>query len=453
MVRDKGFYQNFAGLTLAIALQNLLAYSVNMADNVMLGAYQESALSGAALANQIQFFLQMLVTGVSEGIVVLCAQYWGKRQLEAIKKITGVGFAFGLLFSALLFIAVFFMPGQILSLLTNEKAVIAEGTAYLKIVCFTYVIFAMTNVLVATLRSVEDVHIGYVISLSTLLINICLNYVFIFGNLGAPELGIRGAAIATLVSRTVELLIVLCYLKVSERRLCLHVRNFIKLDFSYLRDYFHVAMPVIASQAQWGFAMAVQTGILGHLGQAAIAANSVATILLQIVSVISYGSASATAIIMGRTIGAGEKTALIKAYARTFQVIFLFIGVGTAVVLLIVRGPVLSIYSLSEDAKALSWQFMSVLAIACIGTAYQMAALCGIVRGGGDTRFVLINDLIFMWLIVIPSAALTAFVFNCAPIVVFLCLKSDQILKCAVAAVKVNRFDWIKNVTRPLQAK
>ena len=259
MIREKNFYRAFFALTLSLALQNLLTFGVNLMDTVMLGRYSQEAMSGVSLCNQVQFLLQMLVGGAGEGAVVLGAQYWGKNRLEPIPHIIGVALRFGVALSALLFALVLFFPEELLRLLNRDPEVIRQGVMYFQIICFSYIIFTVTNLLVASLRSIGLVKIGYVISFSTLCINVTLNYLLIYGNLGCPELGVRGAAVATLVSRCVELLIVAYYLKFREKRLNLTLKKLIRIDRSYQRDYNQVSAPVLVNQALWGIAQMVQT--------------------------------------------------------------------------------------------------------------------------------------------------------------------------------------------------
>ncbi len=297
-VKDPQFYRSFFVLTMSLALQNLLTYSVNLADNVMIGRYSQNAMSGIALCNQFQFLLQMLVVGVSEGVVVLGAQYWGKNEFKPIRHIIGVGLRFGLGIAFVMFAVAFLMPEMLLGWISNDPAITTEAAKYLRIVCFTYLIFTATNTLTASLRSVGIVRIGYVLSFSTLCINVVLNYCLIYGNFGCPELGIEGAAIATLVSRTVELAIVAYYIKYKEKRLHLSVKNLVHIDTSYVKDYVHVSLPLLVTQATWGVAQIIQTAIIGHLQDSAvaIAANSIAVLTFQIISVVGYGAASAAAI-------------------------------------------------------------------------------------------------------------------------------------------------------------
>lgn len=447
MIRDKSFYKFFIILVISLAFQNLLVYGVNLADNLMLGAYSEKALSGSALCNQIQFLLQMLVVGAGEGAVVLGSQYWGKKDLKPIPHIIGVTLRFGVGIAAVLFIIAFFAPAQVLGLLTDDQAVILEGVKYLKIICFTYIIFTATNILTASLRAIGIVAVGYMISAATLCINICLNTCLIYGKFGFPELGIEGAAYATLVSRCVELLIVVLYLKYREHTLNLTLKKLIFIDTSYIKDYMKVSLPVLLNQAQWGLAQMIQTAILGHLGAAAIAANSIAVIVFQVISVVAYGAASAAGITVGKTIGEKEFEKLHE-IVRTLQVFFLGIGLVSGTLIFLVSTPILSVYHISAEASRLAKQFMCVLAVTTVGTAYQMACDNGIIRGGGDTAFSMKMNLISMWGIVVPFSAIAAFVLKAPPVIVFAFLKSDQIYKTLPVMVHLRKWNWVKEVTR-----
>lgn len=450
MLHDKAFYRTFVILTLSLALQNLLTYSVNLADNIMLGRFSQDALSGASLCNQLQFFLQMLVQGVGEGVVVLGARYWGKKDLKPIPDIIGAGLRFGVSIAAVLFVLAVLFPTQIIRLMTNDPVIMEQAVQYLQIICFTYVIFALTNMLTASLRSIGIVKIGYIISASTLCINICLNYVLIYGHFGAPALGVRGAAIATLVSRTVELLIVIWFLKFREHTLHLNWRKLLFIDTSYIKDYIHVSLPMLVTQTMWGASSIIQTAILGNMENAAmvVPANSISVLVFQILSVVGYGAASAAAIMTGRTLGEGHKERIDQT-AFTFQIMFCIIGVFTGLIILLSRGPVLQIYNtLSPEAAELTRQFITVLAITSVGTCYQMAADCGILRAGGDTKFAMWNNIVFVWIICLPCAALSAFVFHFSPVVVFFCLKMEQLGKCPVIFLRVRSKKWIKQITR-----
>ena len=202
-MKDRHFYRTFFSMYFVLVFQNVISLSVNLADNIMLGAYSEVSLSGVAAVNQIQFIYQQLLTAAGDGMVIFCSQYWGKKQLEPVKKIAATAMHTGLVFAAALFLAVSLFPEQAVGLFTTDQAIIAEGVKYLSLIRFTYLFFAVTTILLATLRSVEIVKIAFYLSVSTLVINCCINYVLIYGKFGAPRLGVTGAAVGTLVARIV----------------------------------------------------------------------------------------------------------------------------------------------------------------------------------------------------------------------------------------------------------
>ncbi len=435
-----------------IALQNIIVYAVNLADNIMLGSYAESAMSGVALVNQIQFLLQMVIVGVGEGVVILCSRFWGGKMLDPIKDVVSIGLKCGLLIAAVTWATVFFFPEQVFSLLSKNPDEVAAACSYARIVCFTYFFFAVTTVLLASLRSVETVAIGFVDSCIALVVNIGLNYVLIFGKFDAPRLGEVGAAWATFTARAVELAVVVVYLIFFDKKIRLTLKSLASFKANLFKPYIKTSVPMVGSGFFWGAAMFVQAAILGHLQTAAdgvsvIAANSVATTVFSIVSVFSYGAANATSVLIGKTIGEGKRRKL-KEYAVTLQLLFLLIGIAAGAILFFSRYAILSVYDITEKTRELADALICVLSVTIVGTSYQVACLTGIVRGAGDTKFVLFNDLIFMWLLVLPSSFAAAFLLNLSPVVVFLCLKSDQILKCIVAAIKVNRFRWIDNIDK-----
>lgn len=445
--KDKAFYKNFFSIFGILVLQNVIVLSVNLADNLMLGAYNETALSGVAAVNQIQFILQQLMQGCGDSLVVLGSQYWGQKRTDPVKKLSAIAMRAALIFACILFVIVSLFPHGVLSLFTDNEPIIAEGMGYLNIIRFSYLIFAVTTILLATLRSVETVRIAFFVSLSTLVINCAINYTLIYGNFGFPQLGAEGAAIGTLIARIIELIIVITYLIRKDKYLRLKLKDYFHIDKTLLHDYIHVCYPVIIVAGLWGFSTALQTVILGHLQANAIAANSIASTLFLIFKVASSGASSCATIITGKTIGSGNMQK-VREYTKTLQWMFLCIGILTSLLLFLVKGPVLSLYALTDETKYLANAFLCVLCVTCIGTAYQMPVLTGIIRGGGDTRFTMINDIISIWGIVLPLSFLGAFYFRWPPVIVVCCLNSDQIFKCAAAFIRVNSYKWMKKLTR-----
>lgn len=445
--KDRQFYSNLFHLLIVVVLQNVIAYSVNMADNIMLGAYSESALSGAATVNMIQFLYQACITALAEGVVVLSTQYWAQKRIQPIRRITSIAALVSFLVGIGVLAATSLFPELILRAFTNDSTILAEGCSYLSLVRLTYPIFALTTVFIAALRAVGTVNISFGISLMSLAVDVGLNYIFIFGKLGAPEMGIRGAAVGTLTARILELAVVLLYLRFYDKKLGYFSENPFCYDRGLAKDYRGVAGNMVASSLLWAAATPIQTGILGHLSSQAIAANSASTTLYQYLKVVTQGEAAAASVVTGQAVGCRDlKT--IKAYTRTLQVIFIVIGICLSVALYFVRTPVLNLYDLSDETRRLADQLLILLCFVMAGMSYQMPVGAGIIRGGGDTRFMLIMNLISTWAIVIPLSFMAAFWWKLPVVAVVAVLNADQIFKCIPCAIRVNHYKWIRHLTK-----
>ena len=264
-------------------------------------------------------------------------------------------------------------------------------------------------------------------------------------------MGVKGAAIGTLVARIIELICVLIYIFTKEKNLKLRWKDFIQLDRKLLGGYFKISTPVIFVCILWGVSTAMQTVILGHLTPAAIAANSIAATLLMMLKSAMNGAASTASVLTGRTIGRGDMQK-VKEYARTMQVIFFLIGITTSLCLFLLRTPVLGLYDISDATRQMANSFILVLCVTCIGSAYENPTITGIIRGGGSTRFDLATDMISIWCIVLPLSYLFAFVWKLPPVYVIAMLNADQLFKCIPAFVKVNFGKWI-HVFTPTNSK
>jgi putative MATE family efflux protein len=449
MVTDKKFYTSLASIAFPLAMQNLITYGIGLADNFMVGSLGDLSLSGVFLSNQVQWLLFMLCTGLGAAMVVLAAQYLGKKDIKNAKVVIAITLKIALGIGAAATILVFLFSSRILRLFTQDEGVIAEGMRYIGIVCFSYVFFSVNSVLLASMRCVQNTKIGFLSSLTGFCINVFLNWVLIFGNLGMPSLGVSGAAIATLIARIAEFGVTFYHVRFIDKNLFLRLKDLALRNREILSDFFRYGIPVILGDILWGIGGSVQVAILGRLGTEVLAANTIAANLFQFFSVMVYGIANASGIIIGRTVGAGNYHQ-VKIYSRMLQLIFLGFGVLTGLLIFFTKDFVLAagFPNISAEAHVYALQFLIVFSITIVGTSYQMSVLTGIVRAGGATSFVLINDLIHVWIIVIPSALLSAFVFHFPPVVVFACLKCDQILKCIVAVIKLNRWDWMRKLTR-----
>lgn len=447
MESRREFYKKFFTLYVALVLQNVVTLSVNLADNVMLGAYSETALAGAAAVNQIQFVYQQLLMGLGDGVVIFGSQYWGRKQTGPMKQISAVAMRAGVVLAVILFTAVSIAPINMVGLFTTDSEIIAAGASYLKWIRFTYLFFAVTQILLATLRSVETVRIAFQLSIMTLLVNCGINYLLIFGKFGFPTLGIRGAAVGTLTARILEVIVLFLFLAKKETRLKLRLSDYLRIDGKMCKDYFRITVPMLLCQGLWGLNTALQTVILGHMTAIAIAANSAASTLFLLIKSASTGAAAAASVLIGKTIGEGNLET-VKLYAKRLQRIFLGIGICSGIVLFFLRIPFLSLYDLQPETMELTNTFLLIFCVIVVGMSYQMPTNNGIIKGGGNTLFVVKMDLISIWMIVIPLSFFMAFVVKASPVVVFCCLNADQIFKCIPAFLEANYGNWVRKLTR-----
>lgn len=444
--KDRSFYRSLVTLAVPISLQNLVTFAVSFADNVMIGSLGDDAISGVYIGGQLQSVLQMFVGGIEGAILILAAQYWGKKDTQSIRKVVSIGIKFALAVGLLSSLVAVLFPQWVIRAFTTEPGVIQEGAAYVQIVGFTYLFFSVSQVMIAAMRSVETARIGLYISCMALVINVCLNYVFIFGHFGFPAMGVRGAALATLVSRILEMCVGVGYVFFVDKKLRFGLKDLLHTDLQLLRDFIRYGLPVIGGQVVWAINSLANTKILGYYSAGVIAAASITGMLHNLVYVWMNGMSSAVGIITGKTVGAGRYEKM-KEYSKTVQMIFLFVGLISGAAVFLARDGFISLYNASPEAQAYSRQFINVISVTIIGTCYQAACLFGLVKSGGDISFVFKNDTIFVFLVVIPSSLLAMWL-GAPPWVVFACLKCDQILKCFVAIVKINRYNWMKNLTR-----
>ena len=412
----------------------------------MIGSLGDDAISGVSIGGQLQSVLQMFVGGIEGAILILAAQYWGKKDTQSIRKVVSIGIKFALAVGLLSSLVAVLFPQWVIRAFTTEPGVIQEGAAYVQIVGFTYLFFSVSQVMIAAMRSVETARIGLYISCMALVINVCLNYVFIFGHFGFPAMGVRGAALATLVSRILEMCVGVGYVFFVDKKLRFGLKDLLHTDLQLLRDFIRYGLPVIGGQVVWAINSLANTKILGYYSAGVIAAASITGMLHNLVYVWMNGMSSAVGIITGKTVGAGQYEKM-KEYSKTVQMIFLFVGLISGAAVFLARDGFISLYNASPEAQAYSRQFINVISVTIIGTCYQAACLFGLVKSGGDISFVFKNDTIFVFLVVIPSSLLAMWL-GAPPWVVFACLKCDQILKCFVAIVKINRYNWMKNLTR-----
>lgn len=441
------FYKSVFALVIPMALQNLINVGVTAADVIMLGKVGEKVLSGASLAGQVQYIMTLFLFGLTSGATVLTAQYWGKNDTKTIEKILALGMKTAIVVTAVFMIAALTIPQRLMQIFTGDPQVIAEGVKYLRIVAFSYVAMGITQTYLYIMRSVERVMVATVVYLISLICNVILNAVFIFGLFGLPAMGIQGAAAATLISRFLELGLVYGYARLYNRDIKFCFGYFWHVDRMLWTDFLKYALPVVVNEVMWGLGTATNTAVLGHMGSAAVAANSVAQVARQLATVVAFGLSSATAIYLGKTIGE-QKLEHAKEYAKRFLILSVVMGAAGGLLILLASPVAAAALSLTEAAKEYLTFMFFVMSYFVIGQSFNTTMVVGIFRSGGDTRFGLILDVSTMWCCSILCGALAAFVFKCSVPVVYVILMSDELIKMPITWMRYRSFKWLKNVTR-----
>lgn len=442
----KSFYRNVFMITIPIALQNMISYGVNMMDTFMLGSLGEVAISAASLANQIFFMFTVIEFGIGGGAMVLCSQYWGKRDTQSIQKITNLTLAISFAVSMVFFCGIFFFPQQAMGIFTPEPEVIAAGAEYLRVVAVSYLFYSFTTIFLVILRSVETVNISLVIYSISFVVNVFFNYMFIFGKLGAPRMGVAGAAMGTVIARAVELGIMIIYLFRVEKKIRFKAKMFLCFEPLLFKDILRYGLPVMCSESFWAIGISLHSVILGHMGSSVVAANSICNVVFQMLTSFVLGVSSASAVLTGKMIGAGEIEETKRCVPR-FLGIYLVMGAATALFLLVIRHAVIGLYDIAEGTKALAEQFMYFYSAILFFFAFTCPSISGLLRGSGDTKFAAFVDLTFLWCL-LPIGALGAFVWNWPPVVVLMLLRGDMPLKTVLCLWRLRGNDWIRSVTR-----
>ncbi len=447
IVKDKTFYKLLFSITLPIAAQNLITFAVSLADSIMLGKVGEVALSSANLANQLFFILMIVTFGVTSAAMVFASQYWGKGDVYSMKRIITIMLRVTFVVSIIAAALAIFFPETVMSLYSDDPEVITAGTGYLRIIGWAYPIYAVTNAMVCIFRSAHVVKISIVVYLSSLLVNVFFNWIFIFGNLGAPKMGVSGAALATAIARCVEFIILIIYLVFFERTINYRISDFFVPVKEYVGAFIKTGAPVIINETIWSIGTSMLSMIIGHISTEFVSANSIANIIWQCVWVVISGMGNATAVIIGNAVGTGEDKVVIRKKAFSIILVAACMGVVAAVTLLIIRGPIITFYDVSQTTKDLAYELIASYAAIIVLQAMSVQFVVGIFRGGGDTRFAMFIDVVFLWIFSIPLGAYTGLVLHWAPPFVYLMLRCDELIKCTVGFFYMMSGKWVKDIT------
>lgn len=446
-VKEKSFYKNIFFLTFPLVFQQLLRLSVDTLNSMMLGNIDQLQMSAVSQANQVFFIFYTVCNGFGVGCCALVAQYWGRKDLESIKTVLATALrsiaVFGLLVSAI----VILFPERVMRIYSSDPALIELGASYLRIVAIMYTPCALSVMLFAGCRGIEQVGIFLKTNIVSYPVNIILDYVLLFGKFGFPELGITGIAIGTVIARLVELSILATYVLVFEKRMTFKLRDLKRKDSLLSKDFAKVSAPIVAHEIIWSFGTSAGSMITGQLGTSVVAGFNVTTVLYDLCGSLGNGFLNACSVVIGKTIGMGN-VKKVKKQSETIIFMGLILGLAIGLFTFLIRPVFLSLYSLTPEAESYAMQFMAVYAVIWPFSLLEMVGMIAILRAGGDGKTGFYTDIVSMWLTTIPLAAAGAFIFGWPPVVVVTIIKMTIVIEAIVGIIRVLSMKWVHDLTR-----
>lgn len=443
------FYSELMKLVVPIAVQSFMLALVSVTDAVMLGRLDQQSMASVSQAGNVQFFLSLLVTGFSIGVGIMAAQYWGKGDGESIEKIAPTGLKIILALGGAVTLAALFAPTTLMAILTSDKTLIPLGAEYLRVVAPSYFLCGITQVYFALLKNTGHTAESSIISSVAVVVNIVLNGVFIFGWLGAPAMGIRGAALATVIARLVELVLAVV---VNKRKGNVQLRwhgLLEKADKLLFQDFLRYTMPVIGASLVWGIAFMSYSVVLGHMDGDAVAANSIASVAKSLISCLIRGVGGGAGIMIGNLLGANllDKA---KEYGARLTKLSAVVGISTGLLLVMMTPVIMNITELTPKAAEYLKIMIAFTGLNIAAQSVNHVVLDGIFGAGGDAKFDMNTNIIFMWCICVPLSLMAAFWWNLPAPVVFCLCNMDEIIKLPVVFVHYRKYIWLRNITREI---
>lgn len=440
------FYRKLWGLVFPIAIQNLMTALVSASDAFMLGFVSQTSLSAVSLATQIQFVHNLFMLALTIGATTLAAQYWGKGDTDSVEEILAIVLKISMAVSVVFFIAAMFFSGFLMRIFTNDIKLIQAGIPYLRIVSVSYLFMGFSQIYLCIMKNSGRTAKSTIYGSVAVVINIGFNVIFIFGLARFPAMGIAGAALATTVSRALELLLTI-YENMHRSLVCVRLKYIRNSSKKLKKDFWHYTTPVLGNELVWGCGFTMFSVIMGHLGSDAVAANSVANILKNIIACVCNGIGIGAGIIVGNELGKGEMERAREYGNRLFK-LAVFAGAVSGLILLAVS-PVLRIFTGSLSAQAHSYlkNMMYICTYYMIGKSVNATVIAGVFCAGGDTKFGLKCDAVTMWVILIPIGMITAFVLKLPIMVVYFIISMDEIIKLPAVYRHYKKYNWVRNLT------
>ena len=444
-VKDKQFYKTALMLALPIVLQNMITIGVNIMDTVMLGSYGEIQLSGSSLAGEFINIFQILCMGMGCGAAVLTAQFWGKGDTKSLKHAVTIMIRICLTLAVLFTLVTALAPSFIMSIFTDDPAVIEKGRIYFLWSTPTYLLMGISLTLTLILRSVRKVMVPLWTSIISFFVNIFFNWVFIFGHFGAPEMQIAGAALGTVIARVVETTIIAVYVFKVDKSIGLRIRDLFGSCGGLLRTYLKYSIPVLISDGMLALGNTMVSIIIGHISTEYVAANAIIATIVRLSTVFTQGLGQASSVMTGNALGQGETD---RAYREgvTFVTLSFLIGIFASGVILSLSPFIIGLYNIEETTRAIAHQLMYAVSIMIIFQSSQSMLTKGVLRGGGDTKFLMIADVAFLWVASVPLGALCGLVWHLSPFVIYVALKIDWAIKSFICLFRLKSKKWIRIV-------
>ena len=444
-VRDKQFYKTALMLALPIVLQNMITIGVNIMDTVMLGSYGEIQLSGSSLANEFINIFHILCMGMGCGAAVLTAQFWGKGDTKSLKHAVTIMMRICLSLAVLFTIATIAAPSFIMSIFTDDPEVIEKGRIYFLWSTPTYLLMGISLTLTLILRSVRKVMVPLWTSIICFFVNIFFNWVFIFGHLGAPEMQIAGAALGTVIARVVETSIIAVYVFKVDKSIGLRIRDLFGSCGGLLRTYLKYSIPVLISDGMLALGNTMVSIIIGHISTEYVAANAIIATIVRLSTVFTQGLGQASSVMTGNSLGQGDRE---RAYKQgvTFVTLSFLIGVLASGIILSLSPFIIGLYNIEETTREIAHQLMYAVSIMIIFQSSQSMLTKGVLRGGGDTKFLMIADVAFLWIASVPLGALCGLVWHLSPFIIYVALKIDWAIKSFICLFRLKSKKWIRIV-------
>lgn len=445
-VTDRAFYRKVVLILIPIVFQSIINQGVNMMDTIMVGRLGEASISASSLANQFYNIFVFLCMGISAAGLVLSSQYFGAKDLKTVRRVFDLVLQIVIVGGAAFAVVTFLLPIQIMSVFTTEEDVIALGAQYLRVTALIYLPHGISLVLSNVMRSIGNAKLGLYVSIASFIVNIGANYIFIFGKLGAPALGVMGAAVGTLIARAVEFLFCGVYLLKYEKVLQYQVRGLLRLPTRALFGEFRrLGMPAIISDSLLALAASIISIILGHMGKEIVSAYAIVTVMDRMATVAIQGATSAAGVVIGQTVGEGEFERAQKE-GWTFLILSVIIGIFGGILVLILGEWSIGLYEIAPSTVEITVQMMEASAIIVFFQAVQSALSKGILRGGGDTKFLMLADILFLWVASIPLGYLAGLVWHLPAFWIYTFLKIDQFIKAVWCVFRLSSKKWIKRI-------